>query len=68
MKNDHNDSRIDTTLGDLVEAVSEVAFEHSQSAEEAYALAAAVLVDLLKAGGKDRGMCDAPPPKNIYLH
>jgi hypothetical protein len=38
---------IETTLGELVAVVSEVAFETADNAEEAYAIAAAVIADLL---------------------
>ena len=38
MKINHNGSRIDTTVGDLIAAVSEVAFEYSADAKEAYHL------------------------------
>ncbi len=39
--------RIDTTLGELIEALSEVAFEHCKDAKEAYTLAGLVLADVL---------------------
>jgi hypothetical protein len=48
MKAHNHRTRIDTTLGDLIAAASEVAFEHSQSAEEAYTLTSLVLVEMLK--------------------
>ncbi|HEY6197350.1 MAG TPA: hypothetical protein VI231_01965 [Candidatus Binatia bacterium] len=41
------DATIETTLGELVAVVSEVAFETSDNAEEAYAIAAVVIADLL---------------------
>ena len=48
MKTHDHRTRIDTTLGELIAAASEVAFEHSQSAEEAYTLTRLVLVEMLK--------------------
>lgn len=48
MKAHNHRTRIDTTLGELIAAASEVAFEHSQSAEEAYTLTSLVLVEMLK--------------------
>jgi hypothetical protein len=40
--------RIETTLGDLIAAASEVAFEYSNSDVEAYNLAQVALVEILK--------------------
>jgi len=42
-----SESTIETTVGELIAAVSEVAFETADNAEEAYAIAAAVIADLL---------------------
>lgn len=39
---------IDTTLGDLIAAASEVAFEYSNNDTEAYHLARLALVEILK--------------------
>jgi hypothetical protein len=40
--------RFETTLGDLIAAASEVAFEYSDNDKEAYNLAQAALVEILK--------------------
>jgi hypothetical protein len=40
--------RIDTTLGELIETLSEVAFEDCRDAKEAYTLAGLVLTDVLR--------------------
>ena len=45
MKKKH---RIEATLGDLIAAASEVAFEYSNSDREAYNLAQLALVEILK--------------------
>lgn len=45
MKKKH---RIETTLGDLIAAASEVAFEYSNSDREAYSLAQLALVEILR--------------------
>lgn len=45
MKKKH---RIEATLGDLIAAASEVAFEYSNNDREAYNLAQLALVELLK--------------------
>lgn len=39
--------RIDTTLGELIETLSEVAFEDCRDAKEAYTLAGLALTDVL---------------------
>jgi len=48
MKVNRNDHRIDTTLGDLIAAISDVAFEYSADTNEAYHLAHLVLEEILK--------------------
>jgi len=48
MKINHNGNRIDTTVGDLIAAISDVAFEYSADTKVAYHLARLVLVEILK--------------------
>jgi hypothetical protein len=48
MKINHDGNRIDTTLGDLIAAISDVAFEYSDDRKTAYDLAGLVLVDIFK--------------------
>jgi len=43
-----NGLRIETTLGDLIAAASEVAFEYSNNDKEAYNLAQLALVEIIK--------------------
>jgi hypothetical protein len=43
-----NNQRIETTLGDLIAAASEVAFEYSENDRDAYVLAQLALVEMLK--------------------
>ena len=43
-----NNRRIDTTLGDLIAAASEVAFEYSDNDKQAYKLAQVALMELIK--------------------
>ena len=43
-----NNQRIETTLGDLMAAASEVAFEYSENDRDAYILAQFALVEMLK--------------------
>jgi len=71
MKAHNQRTRIDTTLGELIAVASEVAFEHSQSAEEAYTLTSLVLVEMLKKrfGPTEIDLAgfDEPTPGKIYL-
>ncbi len=48
MKGNRNDHRIDTTLGELIATISDVAFEYSDDRKEAYDLTCLVLVEILK--------------------
>jgi hypothetical protein len=43
-----NPKRIDTTLGELIAAASEVAFEYSDNEKEAYRLARIALIEMLR--------------------
>ncbi len=43
-----NSRRIDTTLGDLIAAASEVAFEYSDNDKDAYHLAQLALMEIIK--------------------
>jgi len=55
MKGCHAEQRIDTTLGELIEAVSEAAFECSQDSTEAYILAGFVLEEILRKSPTGKG-------------
>ena len=43
-----NNFRIETTLGDLIAAASEVAFEYSENDKDAYSLAQLALIEMLR--------------------
>ena len=43
-----NIRRLETTLGDLIAAASEVAFEYSENDRDAYCLAQYALIEMLK--------------------
>ncbi len=47
-----NIKRLDTTLGDLIAAASEVAFEYSTNDKEAYRLAQLALIQILKKASR----------------
>jgi hypothetical protein len=49
MKGNRNDHRIDTTLGELIVTISDLAFEYSDDTKEAYDLTRLVLVEILKS-------------------
>jgi hypothetical protein len=66
MKSSQNGNRIDTTLGELIATISDIAFETSSDAKEAYELARMVLVEILK----DASLARKVPIRNStkYLH
>ena len=43
-----NSYRLETTLGDLIAAASEVAFEYSENDKDAYSLAQLALIEMLR--------------------
>lgn len=59
-----SDTMIETTLGELIAVVSEVAFETADNAEEAYSIAAVVVADLLNSEVND----SFPAIKSRSLH
>jgi hypothetical protein len=62
-------SRIETTLGELIAAASEVAFEYSDNDKEAYELAQLALVEILRNTSSPRDQLpDEPRVKSRYLH
>ena len=50
MKLRNNRNRFDSTLGDLIAAITDVAFEYTDNAKEAYRMTGLVLADILKTG------------------
>jgi hypothetical protein len=54
VKTSHNGNRINTTLGELIATISDVAFEYSDDTKEVYHLTRLVLVEILK-GASLRG-------------
>ena len=52
MKILRHENRIDTTLGDLIAAISDVAFEYSADTKEAYALVRLVLLKILQGASR----------------
>ncbi|HEU4343819.1 MAG TPA: hypothetical protein VFU31_19885 [Candidatus Binatia bacterium] len=49
-----NTKKLDPTLGELIAAAGEVAFEHSNSDQEAYRLARIALIEILKRAANPR--------------
>jgi len=68
MKVNGNDHRIDTTLGELIATISDVAFEYSDDTKEAYDLARLVLVDILKNASLRGKIVDRHFSTSKYLH
>jgi hypothetical protein len=69
--NHHSAKRIDTTLGELIAAASEVAFEYSDNDQEAYRLARLALIEMLKKASHPIDLdpeFDSLAPKSHYLH
>lgn len=60
MKLNHSGNRIDTTLGDLIAVISDIAFEYTDDTDDAYRLAGLVLAEILKNTGFSADIVDAP--------
>jgi hypothetical protein len=64
-------NRIDTTLGELIAAASEVAFEYSENDKDAYRLARLALIELLKKATRPIDVQDEfldTVTRKTYLH
>jgi hypothetical protein len=68
MKSSHNGNRIDTTLGELIATISDVAFENADDAKEAYELARLVLVKILKGASLRGEIIDRHFSTSKYLY
>jgi hypothetical protein len=68
MKIDRKDRRINATLGELIAAISEVAFENSADTKEAYTLAGLVLVEILKRASFRSENVERHFPMSKYPH
>ena len=68
MKKNRTDNSINTTLGELIATVSEIAFEYSADSREAYNLARLVLVELLKEASPGSEIIDRQFPGTMLLH
>jgi hypothetical protein len=63
--------KLDTTLGDLIAAASEVAFEYSDNDKEAYQLARLALIEILRKSSHPTDLTedlDWPYPRKPYLN
>jgi len=66
-----NSKKLETTLGDLIAAASEVAFEYSDNDEQAYRLARLALIEILKKSSRPIELdadSDEPDEKKPLLH
>lgn len=68
MELSHNGYRIDTTLGDLMAAISDVAFEYATDTKEAYHLAHLVLPKILQGATLRSEITDRRFAAIKYLH
>jgi hypothetical protein len=68
VKTNRSDNKINTSLGELIATVSEVAFEYSVDTGEAYHLACLVLVELLKGVSSESEIIDRHLPGARLLH
>jgi len=68
MKVNHNGNRIDTSLGELIAAISDIAFEYSADTNEAYHLAHLVLEEILKGASLRSEIADRRFSQTKYLH
>lgn len=68
MKFSQNRNRIDTTLGELIATVSDVAFENFDDATAAYELARLVLTEILKGASPRSEIVDRHFLTRKYLH
>ena len=69
--NSRSAKRIDTTLGELIAAASEVAFEYSDNEREAYQLARLALIEMLKKASHPIDMDEEifnTETRKSYLH
>ena len=63
--------RINTTLGELIAAASEVAFEYSDNDKEAYRLAGLALVEILRRASRSLDLDEeslSGITRKTYLH
>jgi hypothetical protein len=68
VKTNRSDNKINTTLGELIATVSELAFEYSADSRDAYDLARLVLVELLKGASRESEIIDRHIPGTMLLH
>ncbi|MPZ76586.1 MAG: hypothetical protein GEU77_08675 [Deltaproteobacteria bacterium] len=68
---ENSTKRLDTTLGELIAAASEVAFEYSDNDRDAYQLAQVALIQILKKASHPVDIMDdftQSPSRKSYLH
>lgn len=65
MEIDHKESKIDTTVGDLVVALSDAAFELFEDKTTAYLLASLALEEILKKAPHQRAEMGKTPDNRV---
>ena len=68
MKTKRSGNRIDTTVGDLIAAVSDAAFESTDDPQEAYRCVRLALVEILKGASLGTEIVRRRFSVNKYLH
>jgi hypothetical protein len=68
MKMSHKRNRIDTTLGELIATISDIALENSADPKEAYEIARRVLVEILKGASLRSENIDGHFSASKHLH
>ena len=68
MRATRNDHRIDATMGELIAAISDVAFEYSDDTKEAYDLTRLVLAEILKGASLRNKIVDQHFSASKDLH
>lgn len=68
MKLNDSGKRIETTLGELIATISDVAFESCDDTEEAYTLALLVSLEILKRASFTSQLQNRRAPSSKYPH
>jgi hypothetical protein len=68
MKTKRSGNRIDTTVGELIAAVSDAAFEYTDDPKEAYRWVRLALVEILKGASLGAEIVGRRFSTNKYLH
>ena len=68
MKTNRSNNIVETTLGELIATISDVAFEYSDNTKDAYNIAGQILLEILKRAAVRRENVDPRFPTSKYVH